>query len=376
MRSFPAGNIPLFIACMTSANSGQNPWGSGGAGGIGGLMLQAWQWCVDRCNAPDVGYNQDYRNERTVNGITYYDCSSLIFYALGYAGYEINLTAWPFTTETMPTILKNLGFEEIILPDDYTDFKFQKGDILWIHDTSPGGHQHTEMMYDDQYSMGAHSKRLPLADQVSINTYTVWQSSIHYWRVYRWPFAGGDWIAGESGEYFGDPTGELCGHNEKAINNANVIKDYFLSQGWTLNAIAGLCGNIQQESTFNPNLIEQYVNPDTGGHGLVQWTPPTDLYKVMDVLYGGHDDWYDGQKQLSVIYAEFQQSTGIKNWGIEPQWYATSNYPLSWKEWASSTADAGYLALAFQANYERPGSFHTEREKFGQRWYQYFTTGS
>ena len=96
MRSFPASNISMFVALMTSANSGQNPWGSGGAGGIGGLMLQAWHWIVDRCNAPDVGYNQDYRNEQTINGITYYDCSSLIFYGLGHAGFEVNLTAWPF----------------------------------------------------------------------------------------------------------------------------------------------------------------------------------------------------------------------------------------------------------------------------------------
>ena len=374
MRSFPASNISLFVALITSANSGQNPWGSGGAGGIGGLMLQAYQWIVDRCNSPDVGYNQDYRNEQTVNGITYYDCSSLIFYGLGHAGFDINLSAWPFTTESMPTILKNLGFEEIILPTDYTDFKFQKGDILWIHDTSPGGHQHTEMMYDETHSMGAHSKRLTLPDQVSINTYTVWESTIHYWRVYRWPFSGGDWIIGGSSEYFGNPTSELCGYNEKAINNANVIKDYFLAQGWTINAIAGLCGNIQQESTFNPALQEVGAG-ENGGHGLVQWTPPTDLFHVMDVLYGSHAEWTDGQKQLSVIFAEFQQSSGIKNWGIEPQWYPRHGYTMTWREWTQSTADAGYLAMAFQEEYERPYVIHAEREAFGQRWYRYFTTG-
>ena len=374
MRSFPASNISMFVALMTSANSGQNPWGSGGAGGIGGLMLQAWQWIVDRCNAPDVGYDQNYRNEQTINGITYYDCSSLIFYGLGHAGFEINLTAWPFTTKTMPDILKSLGFEEIILPSDYSDFKFQKGDILWIHDESSGGHQHTEMMYDDTHSMGAHSKRLPLPDQVSINTYTVWESTIHYWRVYRWPFSGGNWIIGGSSEYFGNPTGELCGHNEKAINNANVIKDYFLAQGWTINAIAGLCGNIQQESTFNPALQEVDAG-ENGGHGLVQWTPPTDLFHVMDVLYGSHANWTDGQKQLIVIYAEFQQSTGIKYWGIEPQWYPRHGYNLTWREWSRSTADAGYLAMAFQEEYERPYVIHPEREAYGQRWYKYFTTG-
>ena len=119
-------------------------------------------------------------------------------------------------------------------------------------------------------------------------------------------------------------TSFLCGNNEKAINNATVILNYFKSQGWSVNAIAGWCGNIQQESTFNPALIEIGGT----GHGLVQWTPPTDLYKVIDVLYGNHEDWYDGQKQLSVIFAEFQQSSGIKNWGIEPQWYSTSAYPV------------------------------------------------
>ena len=41
MRSFPASNISLFLALMISANAGQNPWGSGGSGGIGGLMSQA-----------------------------------------------------------------------------------------------------------------------------------------------------------------------------------------------------------------------------------------------------------------------------------------------------------------------------------------------
>ena len=42
----------------------------------------AYTWAVNCCNLPNVGYNNDYRNQRTVNGITYYDCSSFINYAL------------------------------------------------------------------------------------------------------------------------------------------------------------------------------------------------------------------------------------------------------------------------------------------------------
>lgn len=372
MRSFPASNISMFVALMTSSNSGQNPWGSGGSGGIGGLMLQAMSWWIEKCNDPAVGYSQEYRNERTVNGITYYDCSSFVWYGLGHAGYEINLSAWPFTTYTMGGILKSLGFEEIIITD-FATFDFHVGDILVINSSE---HQHTEIVHDIDnggHTMGAHTSKKPLPDQVSINTYDI-QSGTHYTHCYRWPFSGGNWIVGGSSEYFGNPTGELCGHNEKAINNANVIKDYFLAQGWTINAIAGLCGNIQQESTFNPALQEVAAG-ENGGHGLVQWTPPTDLFHVMDVLYGSHVDWTDGQKQLSVIYAEYQQSTGIKNWGIEPQWYPRHGYNLTWREWSQSTADAGYLAMAFQEEYERPYVIHPEREAFGQRWYRYFMTG-
>lgn len=101
MRSFPASNISLFLALMSSANAGQNPWGSGSSGGIGGLMSQAMSWWIEKCNAPNVGYDQNFRNEQTINGITYYDCSSFVWYGLGHAGFEINLSAWPFTTYTM-----------------------------------------------------------------------------------------------------------------------------------------------------------------------------------------------------------------------------------------------------------------------------------
>lgn len=41
----------------------------------------AYTWAVNCCNLPNVGYSNIYRNQQTVNGITYYDCSSFINYA-------------------------------------------------------------------------------------------------------------------------------------------------------------------------------------------------------------------------------------------------------------------------------------------------------
>lgn len=330
----------------------------------------AYTWAVATCNAPNVGYSQDYRNQQTVGGITYYDCSSFINYALlagGFStpGYAPNNN--PFTTVTEPYELLRLGFKEVDASGVYLP-----GDI----GLSAG---HTEMCYKGGNGsgifMGAHTDNALLVNQVSIGnssgdeTYTR-----SFPRLFRYGSGdvtlGYEWINGENSEYFGDPTSELCGNNAKAINNACCIYSYFYHKGWTLEAISGLCGNIQQESTFNPSLIEIGGT----GHGLVQWTPPEDLYRVMDVIYGGHTDWNDGEKQCGVIYAEYQQSTGLHDWGIEGQWYQTAQFPISWEDWANSRIDPGELALAFQANYERPASLHPERANYARAWYNYLKT--
>lgn len=166
------------------------------------------------------------------------------------------------------------------------------------------------------------------------------------------------WIQGTTTEYFSQKNME---------NNACCVWEFFSEKKWTLEAIAGLCGNIQQESTFNPALIEIGGT----GHGLVQWTPPEDLYRVLQVLYGGYDDWYNGSKQCNVIYAEYEESTGLAHRGIEPQWYPTAEYPMTWREWASSTADPATLAYAFQRNYERPAQIHPERGEMAKNWYEF-----
>lgn len=225
------------------------------------------------------------------------------------------------------------------------------GDIVW----KTG---HCEMVYSGRRTMGAHTDGVALVDQVSISDGDV--SPSYYEEVYRYgKTVDATWIIGGTSEYFG---------RDKMENNAICIFNYFYSKGWTKNAIAALCGNIQQESTFNPALIEIGGT----GHGLVQWTPPENLYDVLDVLYGSHSDWTSGEKQCNVIYAEFEEAAGLANRGIEKQWYSTTAYPMSWMEWATSTEDAGTLALAFQANYERPASLHSERAGYAREWLEFF----
>ena len=324
----------------------------------------AYTWAVTCCSLPNVGYSQAYRNQQTVNGITHYDCSSFINYALlagGWAtpGYAPSSNA--FTTYTMEGVLQGLGFTQVdptglILPGD-----------IGVSDT------HTEMCYKQGTGsavfMGAHTDNAPLANQVSIGSSG---GNVDYQRTFPrlWRYgegasgdAGYTWITGGNSEYFED-------YGDKQKNNAACIFSYFYFKGWTINAIAGLCGNIMQESKFNPALIEIGGT----GHGLVQWTPPSNLYDVLDVLFGSHDDWEDGTKQCDVLYAEYQESTGEEHRGIEPQWYPSSYSSMDWKTWSHSTIDPGELALIFQANYERPAAIHPERAEFARNWYKYLST--
>lgn len=324
----------------------------------------AYTWAVTCCSLPNIGYSQAYRNQQTVNGITYYDCSSFINYALlagGWATPGYAPSSNSFTTYTMEGVLQGLGFTQVdptglILPGD-----------IGVSDS------HTEMCYKQGTGsavfMGAHTDNAPLANQVSIGSSG---GNVDYQRTFPrlWRYGEGasgevgyTWIVGGNSEYFED-------YGDKQKNNATCIFSYFYFKGWTINAIAGLCGNIMQESKFNPSLIEIGGT----GHGLVQWTPPSNLYDVLDVLFGSHDDWEDGTKQCDVLYAEYQESTGEAHRGIEPQWYPSSYSSMDWKTWAHSTIDPGELALIFQANYERPAAIHQERAEFARKWYEYLST--
>ena len=140
----------------------------------------AYQWAINTCNAPNIGYSQAYRNQQTINGITYYDCSSFIWYALIAGGFDCVAAAgssWPMTTANEPAVLEALGFTRY----DPTTTEWLPGDIVHVRNSS---RQHTEMVYQGYVTMGAHTSNRPLADQVSINSSPSDPSS--YQNLYRY----------------------------------------------------------------------------------------------------------------------------------------------------------------------------------------------
>ena len=54
-------------------------------------------------------------------------------------------------------------------------------------------------------------------------------------------------------------------------HNANCIKSYFQSEGWTLESICGMLGNMQYDSSINPAFIMQYAQKKHPENEVLFW---------------------------------------------------------------------------------------------------------
>lgn len=146
-------------------------------------------------------------------------------------------------------------------------------------------------------------------------------------------------------------------------NNAILIKTKLLEKGWSINAIAGLLGNMESESTINPGIWQSLDEGNyNGGFGLVQWTPATN-YTNWATENGYAID--DGDGQLIWI-DEITESFG--------QWIPTDAYNFSFSTFKTSTENPEYLASAFLKNFERAGvEVEEERRSQAAKWYTYIT---
>lgn len=124
--------------------------------------------------------------------------------------------------------------------------------------------------------------------------------------------------------------------------NAQEIMNQLTSRGWTKNAVSGMLGNMQTESTINPGVWESLSPNVNNGYGLVQWTPAT---KLISWAESEGLDYTSGDAQLQRIDWEVANNQ---------QWIATSQYPMSFQEFKVSTLTPEYLAQVFIRNYERP----------------------
>lgn len=270
---------------------------------MAGNLNKAFSWAINTCNATNVGYSQAYRNQQTIGGITYYDCSSFIWYALLNGGFDVvganGGNSWPFTTYSMGAVLEALGFQSINAQGE------------WLPGDIGVSASHTEMVYTGGNGggvcMGAHTSNAPLEFQVSIGS------------------SGGnpDYVS----TYQRFPTVYRFGSGGAS------------GYGVSIYVVAALAGNWWIESNINAGLYQQGGGD---GYGLGQWS---------------------GDRRIALFawlpehgYAVDSPEGQIEFFIDENDWIGSFGGISSLEEFLNSTStDVAMLTEAFMRCWERPG---------------------
>lgn len=305
----------------------------------------AVSWAVGIANDNSHGYDQSSRWGPD------YDCSSLIIQAWENAGVPVKSKGASYTGN-MVSVFKKCGFKDVTSSITLsTGAGLQKGDVVWRSG-------HVEMVSSNGYLVGAHinekgtitggAKGDQTGNEINVRTYynKPWTTVLRYIET-----------VDENTTY----SKNAYLSQAEMQSNARYIYQYFSSLGWTRNAIAGMLGNMQVESTINAGIWQNLDSGNTNlGYGLVQWTPAT---KILNWLSnnGYANDSLKGQ----CARIEWERQNG-------EQYYATDSYPESFTEFTKSTKSPEYLASAFLKNYERAGvEKESVRQENARYWYDY-----
>lgn len=341
----------------------------------------AHEWAVVECEKDNVGYSQTYRNQQTVDGITYYDCSSFIWYALKAGGFDVEAahgSTYPFVTQNMGAALLSLGFTR------YTDITipWYPGDILLLPDDAGSTLAHTMMCYQGRRLMGARNSHLSLAEQVSIEPYDTDPNNTIYTELWRAPQSTYSWIVKTIAD---DGTQYLT--QSEMENNANCVYGYiFNTIGFVdIRNIAAILGCWEIESNINPGTIEQGVSNPLMGIGLAQWTNSRHTDLINWCTQQGYSTWQNGDAQMSFFLHELDtynfRVTTQAAMRLCPAQYRYSD-GMQWVR--DSNADftlEARLAWFLNAFEMGGGSYSDEywnrwwstRWPAAQRWYEYLT---
>lgn len=150
---------------------------------------------------------------------------------------------------------------------------------------------------------------------------------------------------------------------EQMEMNATYCYGWFNANGWSLNAISGMFGNMQTESGINPGIWEDLNEGNlNGGFGLTQWTPAS--------------KYLDWANERGLDYTQMDSNLMRIEWEVaeHEQWISTSAYPMSFEEFKTSEAYPYTLGMTFLYNYERPTDLNQPfRGTQAQEWYKYLS---
>ena len=147
----------------------------------------------------------------------------------------------PFVTANMRDILTSAGFTEY----DAQSVAWEPGDIVWRKG-------HTEMVYDDHITMGAHTAHAPLADQVSIRDRPV--SNTAFTRILKYGGAGPTpppTPGGGTGNFSPSTSFGNTGKGVLKVTSKEIIKAFqsiLKANGYYKGQIDGLMGPLTREA--------------------------------------------------------------------------------------------------------------------------------
>lgn len=146
-------------------------------------------------------------------------------------------------------------------------------------------------------------------------------------------------------------------------NNATEFYGYFNSKGFTIESIAGMLGNLQQESNINPGMKQ--TASASSGWGLIQWTPSSNLTGYASA-YG--TDWSNGEIQTQLMWDEIINGYGGQ-WIPKP----SHGYGYTGAEFSKLT-DVAEACKAYLYERERAGTEAlSNRLTYANNWYEYLT---
>ena len=191
------------------------------------------------------------------------------------------------------------------------------------------------------------------------------------------------------------------------LNNANIIRSFFLNEGWTLEAICGMLGCMQGESTINPAYIEQtnrsrlpnsassltdvpnsvmihfykdYYGDTRRGYaiGLIQWDGASNRggvegQKLVNYCIDNNIQWFDGWSQMYRIRGEWQYDVNnhVHSFFSVVRWHGTD-----WSYWnyPSSTMTPEDCASVWTYGVEKNSGGPGFRPANARWFYDYFTS--
>lgn len=171
----------------------------------------------------------------------------------------------------------------------------------------------------------------------------------------------GDLISSEDG----------TGTSFEGNTNQEIIWNFFLEKGFSTKSIAGIMGNLAQESSYNPKTIQGGGRGP--GTGLAQWGDDADggRWNQLEAWASknGKDKWAI-ETQLDWLWIEMNDSyhTGLFGYYLKEYGHSPGNDPLAVFKKLNNISDAMHV---FELTIERAGSKHYERRmKFANEAYE------